>query len=248
MPYRLSHLLPLAGTAPADFVVQPDAARQQARTRPNVAVFALIAAVIALDQATKWWAWRHVPWAQINSGGDILVGPTVGAWYADPFPGAALDLMDVGVLSVAVWVLVRCHANAAAVVSCALMIGGWGSNTLDRLGLHYWTAPGSVRGAVDFLRIGGYFYNIADFFIIGCTPVFLLAAGYQVVRAVRRPIAARSGPTRARRRVRAAARMWLPALAALGLIWAAAFGAANYGGVNVASSHAAAQRNAVPAR
>jgi len=34
----------------------------------------------------------------------------------------------------------------------ALVIGGWSSNLLDRLGMHYWTAPGSVRGAVDFIE------------------------------------------------------------------------------------------------
>ena len=60
------------------------------------------------------------------------------------------------------------------------MTGGWGSNLLDRLGIHYWTAPNSVCGAVDFIDIGGYYYNVADFFIISCTPLFLLAAGYQV--------------------------------------------------------------------
>ena len=57
------------------------------------------------------------------------------------------------------------------------MTGGWVSNLLDRLGIHHWTAPGSVRGVVDFMHIGAHYYNVADFFIIGCTPLFLLAAG-----------------------------------------------------------------------
>lgn len=205
-------------------------------------VLSLVAVVVVLDQAAKWWAWRHVPWAVINSGGDILVGPMVGAWYAAPVPGAALDLLDVGLLSLAALVMLRCQANAVVAVSGALTIGGWGSNLLDRLGLHYWTAPGSVRGAVDFLHIGGYYYNIADFFIIGCTPLFLLTAGYQCLRAARQSAGARSAPSPARGRVRAAARMWIPALAALGLIFAAAFGAANYGGVN-AASHTPVQQN-----
>ena len=60
-------------------------------------VLCLIAAVAVLDQAAKWWAWRQVPWTKINSGGDILVGTTVGGWYASPVsvawrsatPGAA---------------------------------------------------------------------------------------------------------------------------------------------------------------
>jgi len=200
-------------------------------------VLALIAAVVLIDQAAKWWAWRHVPWTTINSGGDLLVGPTIGTWYAGRVTGAILDLLDFGLLSIAVSMLARRQTPAVVRVLGALMIGGWGSNLLDRLGVHYWTAPGSVRGVVDFIHIGGYYYNLADFFIIGCTPLFLvavgyflLAAGYQRVRAARRPAAARSVPPPARGRARAWVR--IPALASAGLILVVALGAANYGGVN----------------
>jgi lipoprotein signal peptidase len=195
-------------------------------------VLALLAVVVVLDQAAKWWAWRHVSGTRINSGGDVLVGRTIGAWYAGPVTGALLDLLDFGLLSIAVSVLARCRATAAVVVPGALMTGGWGSNLSDRLGMHYWTAPGSVRGAVDFIHIGRHYYNAADFFIIGCTPLFLLAAGYQGARAARRPVAARSVPPPARSRLRARAR--IPALAGAGLILVVALGAANYGGVNAA--------------
>ena len=197
----------------------------------------LIATVVLLDQAAKWWAWRHVPWTKINSGGDVLVGSTIGAWYAAPVPGALLDMLDFGLLSIAVLVMVRCRVPAVVSVPGALMIGGWSSNLLDRLGLHYWTAPGSVRGAVDFIHLGAHFYNVADFFIIGCTPLFLLAAGCQGVRAVRRPAAARSAPPPFRKRARVPAR--IPVLAGAGLMLVVALGAANYGGVN-ATSHASA--------
>ena len=193
---------------------------------------ALLAVVVVLDQTAKWWAWRHVSWARINSGGDILVGHTIGAWYAGPVTGALLDLLDVGLLSTAVFVLARCRATAAVRVPGVLMIGGWVSNLLDRLGAHYWTAPGSIRGVVDFIHIGGHYYNVADFFIVSCTPVFVLAVGYQGVRAARRPAAARSVPSLARSRVRA--RLRIPALASAGLVLVVALGAANYGGVNAA--------------
>jgi lipoprotein signal peptidase len=197
-------------------------------------VLALIAAVVVVDQAAKWWAWRHVPWTKINSGGDLLVGPTIGTWYAGRVTGALLDLLDFALLSIAVVLLARGQAMAVVRVPGALMIGGWGSNLLDRLGVHYWTAPGSIRGVVDFIHIGGYFYNLADFFIIGCTPLFLLAAGYQGVRAVWRPVAARSASPPARRRARAWAWVRIPALASAGLISVVALGAVNYGGVNAA--------------
>ena len=195
-------------------------------------MLALLVAVVMLDQAAKWWAWRHFSWTRINSGGDVLVGRTIGAWYAGPVTGALLDLLDFGLLSIAVSVLARCRATAAVSVPGALMTGGWGSNLLDRLGIHYWTAPGSVRGVVDFIYIGGHYYNVADFFIIGCTPLFLLVAGYQGVRAARRPAAAGSLPPPPRGRARS--RVRILALAGAGLILVVALGAANYGGVNAA--------------
>jgi lipoprotein signal peptidase len=173
------------------------------RTRQRVVVLVLLIVVVALDQSVKWWAWRDVAWARINSGGDALVGQTVGAWYAGRVTGALLDVLDFGLLSVAAWGLTRCRATATVVVPGALMTGGWISNLLDRLGIHDWTAPGSVRGVVDFMHIGAHYYNIADFFIIGCTPIFLLAAGYQGVRAARRLIAAASvSPVRSQERAR----------------------------------------------
>jgi len=167
-------------------------------------VLALIAAVTVLDQAVKWWAWRHVPWARINAGGDMLVGRTIGAWYGAPVTGALLDLVDFAVLSIAVSALARSRVPVNARVPGALVGGGWGSNLLDRLGVHYWTAPGSVRGAVDFIHIGGHYYNVADFFIIGATPLFVLAAGYYGVRAVARRGRTRPAapPARGRSRVR----------------------------------------------
>lgn len=202
---------------------------------------ALLVVVVAVDQAAKWWAWRHLSWTRINSGGDVLVGRTISAWYAGPVTGALLDLLDYGLLSIAVSVLARRRAPAAISVPGALMTGGWASNLLDRVGIHYWTAPGSVRGVVDFIHLGGHYYNVADFFIIGCTPLFLLAAGYQRVRAARRPAAAGRVPPPARSRARAWVR--IPALAGAGLILVVSLGAANYGGVNAAPRHANAQND-----
>jgi lipoprotein signal peptidase len=206
-----------------------------------VVVPALLVVVVVLDQAAKWWAWRHLSWTRINSGGDVLVGRTISAWYAGPVTGALLDLLDYGLLSIAVSVLARRRAPAAISVPGALMAGGWASNLLDRVGIHYWTAPGSVRGVVDFIHLGGHYYNVADFFIIGCTPLFLLAAGYRRVRATRRPAAAGRVPPPARSRARAWVR--IPALAGAGLILVVALGAANYGGVNAAPRHGNAQND-----
>jgi lipoprotein signal peptidase len=209
-------------------------ARQDDRTRRSVLVLALIAVVVVLDQAAKWWAWRHVRHTVINAGGDVLVGSPISAWYSGRATGAALDLLDVGLLSIAVWVLIRYRVGAAVRVTGALMVGGWSSNLLDRLGFHYWTAPGSIRGVVDFIHIGIHYYNVADLFIIGCTPLFLLAAGYQGVRT-RLAAAARS----ALRLARGRARTRILALAGAGLIVVVTLGAVNDGGVNAAPQHQA---------
>jgi len=252
----LRRLKPSVPLSSADRALRPCTERQPDMARASALVLTLIATVVVLDQAAKWWAWRHVPGARINSGGDVLVGSTIGRWYAAPVTGALLDLLDFGVLSVAVTFLMRFRTLAVVAIPGALMIGGWGSNLLDRLGVHYWTAPGSVRGAVDFIHLHGQYYNVADFFIISCTPIFLLAALYQGVRAatrrqVIRPAAVRNVLPRARRRVWA--RVRIPALAAAGLVLVVALGAAHYGGVNTASctlthldGRAATSASAVP--
>jgi lipoprotein signal peptidase len=186
--------------------------------------------VIVLDQAMKWWAWRHVPGTAINFGGNFLVGHTVSQWYADPVTGALLDLLDVCLLSVAISVLVRRRRPVAVSVFGALMVGGWVSNLLDRLVMHYVTAPDSIRGAVDFIHIGTHRYNVADFFIVGATPLFLLAAGCLAWRPANGPATTTTTAvvTRSRRRVRAQ----MSAIAgAVGLGAVVALGAVNYGGV-----------------
>jgi hypothetical protein len=70
-------------------------------------VLAPLAAVIVVDQAAKWWAWRDVPGAHINPGGDFLTRRRVGRWYAQPVPGALLDLLDFGLVSIATAILAR---------------------------------------------------------------------------------------------------------------------------------------------
>lgn len=147
-------------------------------SRPQWTAYALLLVIVA-DQATKWWAWREVPRARINFGGNPLVGHVVDAWYADPVTGAVLDLVGSAMLATAVLTLLGRRHPAILRGPSALAIGGWTSNLLDRLGLHHLTAPGSVRGAIDFIPIGRYCCNVADFFIVGATLVFTFAHGYR---------------------------------------------------------------------
>jgi lipoprotein signal peptidase len=206
-------------------------------------VLALLAAVIVLDQATKWWAWRHASTACINYGGNPLVGATVGGWYADPVTGALLDLLDFGLLSIAVSVLVRRRLPAMVLIPGALMIGGWSSNLFDRLGMHNWTAPGSVRGAVDFIHLGQVYWNVADIFIIGGTSLFLPAASCYLGRwATKGPATTPSViPTTLHRRPM---RTRMSAfVGAVGLICLVGIGAVNYNGVTTPITSASASGN-----
>ena len=133
----------------------------------------LLGAVIALDQGTKAWAWRHQPGTIINPGSTRGFGGFINDWYSGPISGAVLDLLSLGLLCLAGFGLVRARRSRYVFVPGVLLIAGWASNLLDRLGLHELTAPGSVRGAVDFIRVGDYLYNVADGVIIGATVVLV---------------------------------------------------------------------------
>jgi lipoprotein signal peptidase len=195
------------------------------------AVLVILVATVVADQLVKGWAWRHAPEARINYGGNAFVGGMISAWYADPVTGALLDFAGFTLLSVAVFVLVRHRLPVMILISGALMTGGWISNLFDRLGMHYWTAPGSVRGAVDFIPLGWLHYNLADVFIASGTVLFLLALGTLAsTRATAMESWAPAQPGRLR------SRRWLPAIAAaVCLIGVVGFGAINYGGVTAPS-------------
>ncbi len=199
-----------------------EASRADESVPPRWTAFALLL-VIVVDQVTKCWAWREVPLAHINFGGNPLVGPVVGGWYADPATGALLDLAGSGSLAAAVLLLLRRRHPVLLLAPAALAIGGWTSNLLDRLGLHHLTAPGSVRGAIDFIPVGKYTFNVADFFIIGATVVFTLAHAYRWVRRVTTDV--RRPPLRLRTPARIAT-----ATAAVGLVATVTLGATHYGG------------------
>ncbi|WP_020639432.1 signal peptidase II [Amycolatopsis balhimycina] len=189
---------------------------------PRWTAFALLP-VVFVDQVTKWWAWREVPRAHINFGGNPLVGPVVGGWYADPVTGAVLDLVSSASLVAAVLLLLRRRHPKLLLAPAALAIGGWTSNLLDRLGLHHLTAPGSVRGAIDFIPVGKYCFNVADFFIIAATLAFTLAHAYRW--AVRATTEVPRPPLRLRTPARIAT-----ATAAAGLVATVTLGATHYGG------------------
>jgi lipoprotein signal peptidase len=145
-------------------------------------VVGTLVGIALLDQSFKWWAWRNAAGVRVNYGGDGLVPATVGTWYTRPVSGALLDLLGSALLIMAVLLFVRRRRSTVVLIGGSLIIGGWSSNLLDRLVMHYWTAPGSVRGVVDFIPIDGSYYNVADLLIIFGTPLFILATTGRFLR------------------------------------------------------------------
>ncbi|MDT4928159.1 MAG: signal peptidase [Pseudonocardiales bacterium] len=208
-------------------------ARTKYRLGPHRIVLPLLAAIVVLDQGVKWWAWRHASGVRVNYGGDVLSPATLGTWYRLPVSGALLDWLDSGLLIVAGWLFLRRRRSIPMLISGAAVIGGWGSNILDRLFMHYWTAPGSVRGVVDFIPIGPHYYNVADMFIIVGTPLFILAGAVSIRQTLvtRRPPATKQVARRTHHPHRARAVMLAVATPVI-LATIVGVGAANFGGVN----------------
>jgi heme A synthase len=99
-----------------------------------------------------------------------------------------------------------------------------------------------VRGAVDFIHVGHRFYNVADLFIIGATPVFLLCISRLGGWAANRPATIGSVASTTPRQPRA--RTWMSALAgAVVVIVVVGIGAVNYGGVTAPLASASASRH-----
>jgi lipoprotein signal peptidase len=206
-------------------IARKDIARKRDVLRSPAIV--LLVAVVAVDQSVKWWAWRHTDTACINFGGDIFVNATISRWYANPVSGAVLDLLGAGLLMAATAFLVHRRRPVVVLVMGALTIGGWASNLVDRLGLHYWTAPGSVRGAVDFIPFGDIYFNVADVFIM----VGTLPLAVALCATSRSATTISAAPRRCRPR---RAREWLSGIATVTCVVAAVtVGAADYGGITV---------------
>jgi lipoprotein signal peptidase len=137
--------------------------------RQGVVLIVTLVTVFVVDQATKWWAWRNVSSAIINPGGDPLVSNQIGSWFENGALGGMLDVADAVFLATAAVLLVRRQRSWPVLLGGGLVLAGWSSNVADRLGLHSWTAPGSSRGAVDFLPYSQWVFNFADVVITAGT-------------------------------------------------------------------------------
>jgi len=193
---------------------------------------AVFAAVVGTDQAVKWWAWRHLDGTLINSGGYVLLGPVVRSWYAGPVSGAFLDILGGLVLILSVRLLLRAR-RMGVLIGGGLMAAGWVSNLADRLAVHYWTAPGSMRGVVDFIPSGGASRcNVADLWIVA--GALLLANTVAQFRSADRPLKTiGSGTDLHPAGVHRTDGRLAALIAVLAVVTLAVLGAVNHGGVDV---------------
>lgn len=151
---------------PTGRVTRPAVRAREVATRQRRKFAACMAVVVVTDQVTKWWAWRNVDHALINRGGYILLGDVIRSWFSGSVTGAVADVAGCILLLLGARQLLTRPRPTAMLVGGAMFIAGWISNLADRLGLHNVTAPGSLRGVVDFIPSGGSSRcNVADLWI-----------------------------------------------------------------------------------
>jgi len=137
----------------------PSPARARSPRRVGL-LLAVAAAVIAVDQLTKWWAVRtlddhdiHVVWTLRLH----LTRNTGAAFSSLTGRGAIIGLVAIAVVGVLAW-MGRGVATAAGAVALALVLGGAIGNLADRV------AGGAVTDFIDFY-VGTYHwhtFNVAD--------------------------------------------------------------------------------------
>jgi len=167
---------------------RPAALPRAKRASQAGTLLGVIVTVACIDQLSKAWAWRTISTVHVNSGADMLVSATVGDWYRDSTMGALLDGLSVLALILSGLLLIRRRRSMVTLLGGALILAGNTSNLADRLGMHRLTAPGSPRGAIDFLQWQGRTWNLADLAIVSGTAMLVVyVLGVALHRAAGRP-------------------------------------------------------------
>jgi lipoprotein signal peptidase len=159
-PIRVSHPADQAGVRSLD------------RQGGQVVLFWVVLGVVVLsDQVSKWWGWRHAGNATIDTGGGVLNEITAGlasGLMQDPVAGAAADVVLAAVLVVLGCRLLSRTRTWPVLLTSSMLVAAGFTNLLDRFGLHLLTAPGSARGDVNWIAVGGRGtspLSLADLFI-----------------------------------------------------------------------------------
>lgn len=136
-----------------------DGRREGARHRARVTLLGAVSlGFVIVDQTSKWWAWRHVSRVTVDIGGgvfDEFVGGLANGVMEDPLVGAVADAVLAALLVWAGYRLVSRERSRSVLLAGSALLAASASNLLDRLGLHSLTAPGSARGVVNWIGLGG---------------------------------------------------------------------------------------------
>ena len=138
-------------------------ARDRAPRARWALVGGIVAAVVALDQATKVWAVDALADGPMSIiGSDVQLSLTRNTGGAFSLFQGFTPLLALLAVAIAV-VLVRAVRRAddtLSLVALALVLGGALGNLIDRLA----RSPGFLRGAVvDFVQVGSFpTFNVAD--------------------------------------------------------------------------------------
>ncbi len=173
-------------------------AQQVARVRPLALVLLVAAAVVLLDQLTKWWAQQVLaPRLAAGEGPIDVVGPLLRLTYAEN-TGAAFSIgtgftwIFTAIAAVVVVIVIRVSSQLTS-RAWALALGGLLGGALGNLVDRIFRAPGPGQGfVVDFIALPNFpVFNVADM------AIFFSAIGMVVLswRGVPMKGAPAAGPT-----------------------------------------------------
>lgn len=134
-------------------------------TPQRVARLAWVAiVVVGTDWTTKALAWRFLPGRAVINADTSGAVPILPGVLSQPVLGAVIDATVMVLLAVtAVWLARPTSLGRVAWAGCALVWSGIAANASDRWIGHLWLAPGSERGVVDWIGLGGAgSLNLAD--------------------------------------------------------------------------------------
>jgi signal peptidase II len=141
-------------------------------------VLAIAAAVLVLDQLSKWWALTALADGEVHVVGPLWLRLTYNTAGAFGLGGGLVPFLSLVALGVVVFLVLSGAAGGkvAAAIATGLLLGGALGNLGDRL----FRSPGLLRGAVvDFLDLRFWpVFNVADMAITcGCVLLVLWPDG-----------------------------------------------------------------------
>lgn len=167
----------LAGDADVETDTGPETGAEvdSDRGRHGVLVLAIAAAVVAVDQLTKWWALERLDRGDIDLIGSLRFNLVFNSGTAFSLGGDNGPIFAVIAMVVAVVLFQygRRADNNGVVIAVALVLGGAVGNLVDRA---FRSSDGFLRGRViDFVDLQWWpVFNVADAAIVCGSAMLIL--------------------------------------------------------------------------